>query len=77
MKSGPNHGPDSVCLETILPVVAQTSEQLEHMVMQRLMCSTISSPRQASAQEVHVWAQSKHASMHSMSASAFISAVPG
>src|SRR3712207_7801236 len=35
---------------TILPVVAHTSEQLRHMVMQRFKCPTISSPRQASAQ---------------------------
>jgi hypothetical protein len=28
---------DSVCLERILPVVAHTSEQLRHMVIQRLM----------------------------------------
>lgn len=68
---------DSVCLERILPVVAHTSEQLRHMVMQRFMCSTISSPRQASAQAVHVWAHSKHASMHSISASVSMAAVPG
>src|SRR5918999_1867259 len=71
-------GSDSVCLETILPVVAHTSEQLRHMVMQRLKWETISSPRQASAQALHDWEQSKHASMHSMSASASITAtVPG
>jgi hypothetical protein len=70
-------GSASVCLVTTLPVVAQTSEQLRHMVTQRLMRSTISSPRQASAQEVYVWAQSKHASMHSMSASASMVALPG
>jgi hypothetical protein len=68
---------DSVCLETILPVVAHTSEQLRHMVIQRLMWETISSPRPASAQALHAWEQSKHASMHSMSASASMAAVPG
>src|SRR5687768_8727555 len=49
-------GSISVCLEAILPVVVHMSEQLRHMVMQRLIWPTISSPRQASAQEVHVWA---------------------
>src|SRR5215216_5440737 len=71
-------GSDSVCLETILPVVAHTSEQLRHIVMQRLIWETISSPRQASAQALHDCEQSKHASMHSTSASASITAgVPG
>src|SRR5215204_6802967 len=68
-------GSDSVCLETILPVVAHTSEQLRHMVIQRLIWPTISSPRQASAHALHDWEQSKHASMHSTSASASITAV--
>ena len=30
-------GSNSVCLENILPVVAHTSEQLRHIVMQRLI----------------------------------------
>ncbi len=47
------------------------------MVIQRLIWETISSPRQASAQALHDWEQSKHASMHSMSASASMAAVPG
>jgi len=57
-------GSNAVCLETTLPVVAHTSEQLRHIVMQRFKCPTISSPRQASAQALHDWEQSKHASMH-------------
>jgi hypothetical protein len=36
---------NSGCLERILPVVAHLSEQLRHMVMQRLIWETISSPR--------------------------------
>src|SRR5215213_5051785 len=70
-------GSNAVCLETTLPVVAHTSEQLRHIVMQRFKCPTISSPRQASAQALHDWEQSKHASMHSISASASMAAVPG
>src|SRR5918999_5748623 len=69
-------GSNSVCLETILPVAAHTSEQLRHKVMQRLMWPTISSPRHASAQAVQLWAQSKHASMHSTRSSASIAAGP-
>ena len=42
-------GSNSVCLERILPVVAHTSEQLRHMVMQRLICEIISSPRPVGA----------------------------
>ena len=69
---------DSVCLERILPVLAHSSEQLRHIVMQRLIWPTISSPRHASAQALHDWVQSKHASMHSMSAPAsMIATVPG
>src|SRR5918994_3864341 len=58
-------GTNSVCLERILPVVAHTSEQLRHMVIQRLKWLTSSSPRSASASALHDWSQSKHASMHS------------
>jgi hypothetical protein len=64
-------------LERILPVVAHTSEQLRHMVMQRLRWLTSSSPRQASAQALHDWLQSKHASMHSTKAAVSNAALPG
>jgi hypothetical protein len=47
------------------------------MVIQRLIWETISSPTPASAQTLHAWEQSKHASMHSMSTSASMAAVPG
>src|SRR5919202_630664 len=71
-------GSNSVCLESTLPVVAHTSEQSRHMVMQRLIWLTSSSPRQASAQELHDWVHSKHASMHSTKAStSTAAAVPG
>jgi hypothetical protein len=40
---------DLVCLKRILPVVAHTSEQLRHVVMQRHICEIISSPRPVGA----------------------------
>ena len=52
------------CRERIRPVVAQTSAQCRLSRMQRTRFLTSCSARQASAQAVQVWAQSKQASIH-------------
>src|SRR5919107_6455323 len=58
----------AVCLERTFPVTSHTSAQSRSSLMQRASICRSSSPRQASAQAVQAWAQSKQASMHSTSA---------
>src|SRR5215203_1346930 len=60
----------AVWRERTLPVASHMSAQSRSRRMQRISICTSCSPRQASAQAVQAWAQSKQASMHSTSASA-------
>src|SRR5215211_944652 len=60
----------AVWRERTLPVASHMSAQSRSRRMQRISICTSCSPRQASAQAVQAWAQSKQASMHSTSACA-------
>jgi hypothetical protein len=55
---------DPALREASAPVALQTSAQSRFSRMHCLSCATPSSATQASAHDVHVCAQSKHASMH-------------
>src|ERR671916_3029281 len=59
------------------PVASHTSAQSRLSLMQRASDLGSSSPRQASAQAVQLWAQSKQASMHSTSVEASTAAELG
>jgi hypothetical protein len=52
-------GSKPLCLEKILPVVLHTSAQSRSSRMQRASVCKFSSPRQASAQALQAWTQSK------------------